>query len=266
MKKLVTLLFAVGWQFLFSQPDHAGARSIAMGNANVVFTDSYSLLGNQSGLAFTEKMSALVSVERRFMLSEIQSLAAGIALPTKSGCLGLTMQRFGFEGFRQQKLGLIYARKLFQNFSIGSEIDYFQTRIPDYGSKGLLSFEIGLMAKLGKQFLAGTHLSNPVKIEMAEGQSLPTIFKFGLAFLPSEKATAIMELEKDIDFPLRIKGGFEYCPVDVFCIRAGFSSNPSTIHIGMALRLNQTFRVDTSGSFHQPLGFSPAGTVIFTKP
>lgn len=235
-----------------------GARSAAMGNVQTVFKDEQSLLGNQAGLGSLENYAVIVAVQRRFMLSELDAVAAGAALPTRSGTFGLLVQNFGFNAFRQQKVGLAYGRRLFENFYAGASFDYIQTRIPEYGSNGTVSVQIGLQALLSKQLLIGAHIANPAQVEIAEKDHLPTIFRLGLSWTPSSKTSLVFELENDLDFPLRAKGGIEYQAAQPLFLRVGFASNPTTVHFGMGLWLKEKIKLDVSSNYHQVLGFSPS--------
>lgn len=250
----VFLLVANAHAQVFTQ----GAKSAAMGNVGAIFKDEQSLLGNQAGLGAMENFAVLVAAQRRFMLSELDAVAAGVALPTRSGTFGLLVQNFGYSEFRQQKIGLAYGRRLFENFYAGASFDYFQTRIPEYGSKGAVSVQIGLQAQLSKQLLLGAHVANPGKVEIAEGDRLPTIFNLGLAWTPSPKTSLAIEVEKDIDFPLRAKGGIEYQAAKPLYLRLGVASNPTTAHFGLGILIKESIKVDVASSYHQVLGFSPS--------
>ncbi|MEZ4961442.1 MAG: hypothetical protein R2830_16565 [Saprospiraceae bacterium] len=246
-----------------SQVFTQGARSTALGNVNSVFQDEQSLLGNQAGLGALKNYAVIAAAQRRFMLSELDAIAAGATLPTRSGTFGLLVQNFGYDEFRQQKIGLAYGRRLFEHFYAGASFDYFQTRIPEYGSKGTVSVQVGVQAELGKQVLIGAHIANPAKVEIADSDRLPTILNMGLAWTPSPKATLAFELEKDIDFPIRAKGGIEYRAAEPLFLRVGFASNPTTAHFGIGLLLKERIKVDVSSSYHQVLGFSPSFGVAY---
>lgn len=258
MKNILTaaalLLFCQAQCQVFTQ----GARSAALGNVNTVFKDEQSLLGNQAGLGALDNYAVVAAAQRRFMLSELDAVAAGFALPTRSGTFGLLLQNFGYEEFRQQKASLAYARQLFEHFYAGAAFDYYHTRIPEYGSQGAVSFQAGLLAELGSQVTIGAHVANPARVAIGEEDRLPALFSLGLGWTPSPKAFLSIELEKDIDFPLRAKGGIEYRAAEPVYLRAGFASNPTTAHFGIGLILKEKIKVDVSASYHQVLGFSPS--------
>ncbi len=147
MKACYLLLFA--W-FSFSlsaqngTPAPAGARGAAMGGTGLTFTDLNSAFRNQAGLAFVENPGAMVVGERRFMNSPVNTLSAAAAYPSEFGTFALTLNYFGIDAFNEQKIGLAYARQLFDNLAIGVQFDYLNTQIQDYGSSGAITFEAGI--------------------------------------------------------------------------------------------------------------------------
>ena len=265
MKKLVTFLLLFCGQISQAQYAFSSARGAGVGQATVAFQDVNSLLGNQAGLAWVKNFSVIAAAESRFSLSELNSFSAGVIVPAGLGSFGFVAHTFGFEAFRQQKIGLAYARRLWENFSFGAQFDYLQTRIPEYGSNGAVTFEAGIQGKLSNEITLGVHIFSPAQVQLAENENMPAIFRMGFAWQASEKAMLTAEVEKDIDFKARVKGGIEYRLAEPLFLRAGFGTNPSTFHFGLGFHLNSNLKIDTATSYHQVLGFSPAASASWTK-
>lgn len=260
MKQILHFLFIFSTLSIAAQNSSAvaaGARGAGMANASVTFTDIYSAFSNQAGLAQVQHVTATAFAEQRFLVKELQLVSAAAALPTSSGTFGATVYHFGFEGFNEQRFGIAYARQLFDELSIGTQIVLLNTSIPEYGSKMNLTFELGMMTTLLPQLQLGVHVYSPLQIERANGENLPTILKMGLAYLPSEKLTCIAEVEKDIAFPARTKFGLEYQVVEQVSLRTGVATNPTTLAFGAGYRLNNGLALDVASSYHQLLGFTP---------
>ncbi len=241
----------------------AGARGLAMGDASIVFTDIHSIYSNQAGLAFMEGVGFSVGAEKRFLTSEINSYTAGFAYPTKAGTFGLSMNYYGFSGYNEQKIGLAYARKLSKKLSIGAQFDYLGYSIPEYGNKALFTFELGIQAQLIENLVVAAHVFNPVRQEIVEDEKVPSVFKLGAGYLPFEKLTITGEFEKDIDMDMTFKMGIEYFLVDIFCLRAGVSTDPFLNSFGMGLKLKNGLMIDLASSYHHTLGFTPAISISF---
>ncbi len=242
-------------------PQNAGARGAAMGNAALTFTDINAAYVNQAGLAFLEELSFGVYGERRFLAEGLNSFLFAAAYPNeKIGTFGLTVNYFGYNNYNEQKIGLAYARKLAQNISLGVQLDYLGTRIPQYGAASTFTFEIGLLAKLNEQFSIAAHTYNPIHAQVAGLDRLPSLVNIGLAYQPSEKVLLIAELEKDIyDFPLMGKFGVEYRPIHALSVRVGVqaAAEATQMSFGLGLYL-QSLCIDIATSYHQVLGFTPS--------
>lgn len=272
MKHLLTICYlTVLSSFLSSNlaysqngaPPIGGARSIAMGYTGVTYTDINSLFSNQAGLAMLDRFTATAFAEQRFFISELQSISAGAALPTSSGTLGLSLNYFGFEDYNEQRAGLAYARKLMDNFSIGAQVLVLNTRIPEYGNKTSITFELGLLAQLLPQLQLGFHLYSPARIELVADEYLPSVYKLGLQYLVSDKLNILAEIEKDIDHPVRTKLGLEYELAKALKMRIGAATQPVNLSFGFAYQLKNGLALDIASSYHEVLGFTPAAGIVF---
>ena len=240
-----------------------GARSIGMANTGVTFTDVNSLFSNQAGLAMLEQLTVTAFAEQRFQLAELQSVTAGAAIPTNSGTFGVSVNYFGFEDYNEQRAGIAYARKLMDKLSIGAQVLLLNTQIPEYGNKANVTFELGLLAQLLPQLNLGLHLYSPARIELAPDEYLPTVFKLGLSYLPSDNLTILAEVEKDIDYPVRTRIGAEYQLLDALDLRIGAATEPVNLSFGLGYQISKGLSLDIASYYHEVLGFSPAAGITY---
>ena len=258
-----SVFFAIG---VFAQngvSNSAGARGLAMGDASVTFSDVNSIFSNQAGLADMTKTEIILFAGQKFFVNEIRNIAAGVAYPTRFGTFGLNLHYFGFESYNEQKIGINYARKLTQKVSLGVQFNYQGIRIPEYGTKAMISAEIGIRSEIIKNLIIAAHIANPIRIEVVEDEYLPTVFRFGAAYLPSKKLTITAEVEKDIEFPAAVKFGLEYQVIEPFFVRVGIGTEPTLFNFGFGFVIKEKFVIDAASSYHQTLGFSPALGVRF---
>lgn len=239
------------------QPLPAGARGAGMGNVSVGFQDINSIFGNQAGLAGLEQTAFTVIGEQRFMGFGIRSVGAGIGIPVSAGTFGVVAQYFGIEEYNEQKAGLSYSRKLFDKLSIGVQFNYLNVRVEDFGNTSLFTFEGGLQSQVSRNLLLGFYTYSPVRVNITEEESLPTIFKLGGSLKVSKKLTLAAEVEKDIDFPAAFHLGIEYAIVKALLLRVGVETNPAELSIGFGYRLEDKLRIDIAASYHQFLGITP---------
>jgi hypothetical protein len=247
-------------------PQNAGARGAAMANASLTFTDINSIFTNQAGLGYLENLSFTVYGERRFLVADgLNSFLFGVAYPHKSiGTIGLSVNYFGYGSYNEQKIGLSYSRKLFKRMSIGAQFNYLGTRFGNsyYGSAHSFTFEIGILTKVTKHFHLAAHAFSPARIELPNGDALPSVFKLGAAYIPSDKLRITAEIEKDLINPFNARFGIEYHPIDILFIRAGVSTSPLLASFGLGLNM-KGLKIDVSASYHMQLGISPGISVSY---
>ncbi len=244
-------------------PPTAGARSLGMGGTGVSFTDINSIFSNQAGLSSLEGFTATAFSENRFLVSEIRTFSLGAALPTASGTFGLSLHYFGFDAYNEQRIGLAYARPLFDKLSLGAQFLLLNTRIPEYGNKALPTFELGLLAEVLPEVNFGIHLSSPARIEVVDEENLPTVLRLGFSYLPSDKLQLLAEVEKDIDYPARARFGVEYRAVEALFLRFGIATEPTSMSFGLGLQLENSLRLNVASSYHQVLGFTPGASITY---
>jgi len=242
----------------------AGARGIGVGNANLTYQNIHSGFNNQAGLASLEKLSGALFVENRFLLKELKLVAISIAQPTKSGTWGMSLQYFGFDEFKEQKIGLNYSRKLFDKLAIGAQFDFLNTQIKEYGNASAITFELGLQYKILDKITLGMHVFNPIRASIGT-QEVPAILQIGLTYKPTNYIAISSSIEKDSTLPFNIRMGLEYQILEKIQFRAGFNSTPNRLSFGVGYQVKK-MQINIAASNHNILGFSPALGVSFIPP
>lgn len=252
---------------LYSQngyPPSGGARGVAMGFTGVVFQDIHSSFRNQAGLAFLEGWSVMAQVEQRFITSDIRMAGLAAAVPTSVGTFGLNIQYYGVSLYNEQRFGLNYAMQLAEGFSLGAQFDLFSIRIEEYGQKWFPTFELGFQAAITSDLRIGGHVFNPLRIEVVQEELIPTIISAGLSYAPGDQALLVLEIEKDIDRPVRVKGAIEYFLLDRLPIRLGIATQPASITFGIGFYFSKNIGVQAASAWNSLLGFSPSFSADYT--
>lgn len=245
-----------------------GARSAAMGHASVTIADLWSAHHNQAGLAWLKRPAAGAYYENRFLVSELGLRGAVAAVPIGAGVFGLEVQNFGYSLYKESKYGLSYARKLSPKVAIGVQLDYLRTRISEgYGSKGLVTGEVGFRIQLTPEWTAGAHVYNPARVKLADydNERVPTILRLGTDYRFSQKVLLAVETEKDLDQKPVVKVGVEYQVVEILFLRAGIGSNPFQNSFGFGFKFNDV-TLDLAASYHEVLGYSPQVALAYRIP
>lgn len=126
----------------------------ATGSCKAASVGVYAGQANQAGLAYAENMALYASGQTRFIGTNIKTLDFGFVLPMakKEHVWTTNIQQFGIEGYKENKIGLSYGRKLFKNLSIGGQVDYVNANNIEQGSQSILTFELGNPCRFIAQF------------------------------------------------------------------------------------------------------------------
>lgn len=240
--------------------DPPGARSAAMANTGLTFTDIWSIYHNQAGLGYIQGPTASVFYENKFLINNFAYAGFAGAIPLGNGAIGVSYTNFGYSAYNEGKVGLAYGMKLSEKFAVGVQLNYHTIRIDadGYGSKGALSADVGFRLQVSKNVSLAAHISNPTRTSLNDydDERIPTVIRFGAGYQISDDLLATGEVEKDIDMNPVFRAGVEYQPADILFLRIGASSNPGLLAFGFGLNFD-AFKVDLSTTYHSTLGYSP---------
>ncbi len=245
----------------------AGARATALGDASVTLADVFSTTTNQAGLAYMTNYSVGVYGDRKFVNASINNFNAALAIPVsaKVGTFGLSANYYGYKYYNETKIGLAYARKFGEKFSMGVQFDFLRMSILENGNRNFYTFELGFQYKPWKVLTIGAHIYNPIpyKVDKVFGERLPTVIKFGLGYEPSPKVLLAAEYEQDINYKPQFKAGIEYRPIKYLHLRAGAQTTPFSASFGLGANV-KGLNIDLASSYHPVLGFSPQAAIIYS--
>src|SRR5262245_32501275 len=107
MRYIVLFVLLTSTQFLFATDNYSvGARSAAVANASVTYSDAWSTYHNQACLAWVKNITAGVYYENRFLVTDLGLRSAAVAVPvTKVGTFGLNATVFGYTQYSEKKAG-----------------------------------------------------------------------------------------------------------------------------------------------------------------
>ncbi|MFA8433969.1 MAG: hypothetical protein ACEPOZ_05585 [Marinifilaceae bacterium] len=239
----------------------AGARSAGMAHSTVAVSSVWSSFHNQAGLGRIEKFRAGVFYENRYNISELGLKAATLAIPSNFGSWSFCYSQYGYNLYKESKIGLAYARPLGKHIWAGIQMDYFRIALQhQYGRKNCCTFEAGLQARLIPELFIGFHVFNPIQAEFSTRdykEPLPARARLGIAWHLSDEFLFTLETEKDLEASERMKGGLEYQVLEKFHIRVGVANHPRTFSFGIGISIKP---ITTNIAFtrHPVLGNSPS--------
>lgn len=270
MKKLTLIIIFI---FIFGgiQKTNAdnypiGSNSAGMGNATVAYGNFWSIYHNQAGITSFTKPAFGGHYQNEFMVKELALSAGAFIYPTKSGVFALSYSHFGYSKYYESKVGLAFAKQLSDIFSVGIQLNYLSTYIEgEYGSIGIATAEIGLLAEPIEDFFLGVHVFNPASYEftVTNENIVPTIFRLGTGYHFDEKLFIGAEVEKDLENEPFFKAGVEYEPVKNFYLRAGVGTQPVKNSFGLGYKYKK-IQADIAFARHYELGYTPHFSLIFS--
>jgi hypothetical protein len=263
---LLTISCAVNAQVFQRTTEDAGA--IGLGSATVAFSGLEYGIQNEAQLGASKKYGFLAGTAVPFSIVgwSVAHVQAHVGIG-KIGGIGVDFASSGIDAYKEQRIRLMYGRKLSPVFSLGGGFDFLTVNAQDYGKSRTFTFGLALLAQPMKQLSLGFRLSNPVEAKINE-QKLPTVIKLGGTYEFSKLFKLLFETEKDIDRPALIKAGLEYKPQGRIVIRAGVRNGrnlPARLGLGVGLRLKSGLAVDFGSEWHTQLGITPALTVLWNK-
>jgi hypothetical protein len=244
----------------------AGGRSAGLANASVALIGAEALFQNQAALGFEKNLSAIVAYESRFLLKEYAHMSLGIVIPSDIGSFGAGFWQFGSGVYRENKVGVAYARNFGENISGALQFNYFSETIPEKRDPNTsFTAEVGVMFRITEKVTGGIHVFNPLmtKLNTPGGkQQLPWIIRVGEVWYLSKQILWSVEVEKHQNHPWIIKTGLEYQPHPSLFFRAGVIGASFQPTGGAGFHFGK-FIFDIGFSYHGNLGFAPATSLCF---
>jgi hypothetical protein len=229
--------------------------------------DLWSVNNNQAGLAFYEaQIGAGFHYENRFMIKEMGISSGALTFKTSAGTLGLGLTSFGFSNFNTKKITLAFGKKFGNKLAGGVGLNYiniFQGN--SYGSTGILTFDLGLLAKANDNFFIGFHVFNPIRAEIGDyyGEKIPVVINLGFQYKLDENLKFMADIMNDEMNQIKVAGMAEYKIIDMIYVRVGLiTQNPLMFSFGAGMHLGD-LHLDFSSSMHQILGYSPGFTLSY---
>lgn len=251
------LLIATTLEAQFSFTLGTGAASVSMGRTSVCLNGPSAILGNQAVMIESPSFSLTANAARRYNIEGLDVFSIGAIYPTSLGHFGLSIQQYGFKGYKEQKVGLAYARKIAAQTGISIQGNILNLNQFEFGNKSFFSIEIGLYSRLSDRVYLGAHVFAPASRELDSEYGLPSRIRIGPRILIAENTDVFIEMEKVIDQDPIIKTGVAYRMNNVFKVRFGFIPEPSEFSFGFAYSFGQRLGIDGGFLYDQRLGLSP---------
>lgn len=256
MKYLYGILFLLS--FNVSAQINPGARFTSMANAGVSLQDVWSIQQNQAGLAAIKEMTIAIAFEKPFAGYELSTQTAILVLPINKNVFGLSVQRYGFASYNEQRTSFSYARPFGDQLYAALSFNYHLLKIEGYGSAQTYSIEAGLQYHFNNNLSIAAHIANPGLSSFADdlNSTIPARLQLGASYLFSEKVLLALAIEKTFTDQVDTKLGLEYQILELLALRGGISAYPFKQYAGFGLNYHK-LKMDIAASSQPVLGYSP---------
>lgn len=212
-------------------------------------------IANPGGLPFS--LNALMSVSyipQQFGLKELAHGSVSYIQPLPFGTIAFSGTSFGFQLYREVTLGLSYASRVTDDVGVGVTMNFYSLSIQNYGSARTAGLDAGVSMTMTDEIrwgIAATNVNSP-RIGKAK-ERLPQTYTTGVSYSPFDATLVALDLVKDVRYPASVRVGIEYKVVSMLSIRAGTTTEPSSMHLGAGIG-HEPFRLDYAFSSHPDLG------------
>lgn len=232
---------------------------------------------NPASWASLERNTADVFASQAFGISELRVVALALAAPTRYATFSANARTYGFSDYRETRIGLGAARGLplsgSRDIHVGLSAHMHSITIDGFGSTTSISASVGAQVDVLPTLRAGIHARNVSRIGRSEDSDLASplstapAIAAGLAYRATDRATVLLDAEKDLDFPVSVRAGVEVRVIDILALRGGFATGlsstdgaPTRLSGGIGVRSGM-IRADVAAEYHETLGLTPAVSV-----
>lgn len=259
----MTSLTVYGQQLTF--PTDVTGNSI--GYAMTAWTGNATASANPASLGHTQQLQVSAAVRSRFLVEGLYDygIFGSFALDDKSS-VGIQVEHFGFEQFRQQAFAGSYGRKLSDKVSLGIRFSFLLIAQEEQESASSISGAIGILYHINDQVAIGAEV-NPFSSGFENDVTLPLAQKLGFSYRPSDIVSVNGEVSYVSSLPnnISVGVGVTYDIFETVNLALGYRSNPDIFSFGIGWQVSDGLMINLSSSFHQRLGASPMGGFLYRQ-
>lgn len=231
-------------------------RFAALGGAGVALQGSpWAVLVNPAALAPLEhRVLAAAYTPSTFGLAELSRAGAAYAEPFGGFSLGASAATFGFELYRETEIALAGGIDVTETVSAGAALRACFLAVEGYGQDFSVAVDVGVLVRFAESLTWGVAIGNVNGARItAEREPLPRVFVTGVAYRPVPDLTLTLDLAKDPEHPLEVRGGAGFRILNALELRAGTATEPSAFTAGAGVEWD-LLRFDYAFESHPDLG------------
>lgn len=234
----------------------AGARPLGMAGAYIaVADDAHSPFLNPAGMSqlrYTELTSYYTML---FGLKELTQMVLSGVVSTPAGHLGLFYRSFGGPLYRESAVGVAWSHTLGSRLMAGSAVRMLTLSVKGYGAARTASLDAGLLVFLPYQTRLGMTVHNINRLKLAsQRDDSPRRTSIGVS-RSSHRLTVAFQIDHETRYGTTTRIGQEFHPIKPISIRAGLTTSPTLVFVGLGMQINRMV-TEYALSSHPVLGSS----------
>jgi hypothetical protein len=232
------------------------ARNAALASSYLASTKiSDAFLLNPALSVNNKNIYAGLNYSRLFNLEDLTYSMGVFSFSVKQNCIGLAIQNFGEDIYRENKITLNYARNLIDDkLAIGiSGILYFIS-VANYNNLNTFGFSFGFRYKTSPSLWIAGAIENINRPKLnGYSEEVPQLIHFGLQYKVLDELYSHISVQKDAWFAPIVSFGIEYEIIKNLILSSGFTSAASLPSLGILLNISG-IEIDYSIQHHFDLG------------
>jgi len=199
-----------------------------------------------------------------FDLPQLSNGGMIFAFPLESFTGGVAVTRMGFSLYREITATVIAAKSFGGIVSAGCNINYDHLAIAGYGSAFTIGIDVGASVQVTDDIRWGFSLLNINRPTIGEEKDeLPQLYLTGVTCELLSSADVSFTIIKDTGFPLSVRTGARFSPIESIDLRFGVSTEPARYFAGVGFHYF-SISVDYSVATHVELGLTHTIGISFS--
>jgi opacity protein-like surface antigen len=231
-----------------------------MGLANAyvaIANDPWAAFYNPAGLAHVSSIQASAFCSpAQFGMDELRTMSIGATLPLSILTGSIAIDQFGYDLYRETSVALAFGASANEWISLGLTTHFTRLAIRGYGTTSQMVFDVGGIATVFDGVSMGWCWKNFTRTSVgAQSGQIPQILSMGACYEITEDSRLVVELEKELHYPIVRKFGYEQRLLAFLSVRLGISDNPDKFSCGLGLSA-AGFEFSYAGYSHPQLGWT----------
>lgn len=260
MRKVIFLLTVAFSQQSYCQISNIIPSSNAIAQTSVADSQNWTAFNNPAMLGYAEQCEGGIGYENRYLISQLSTKTAQLALPSSLINTGFSFSYFGYSLYHEMLVGAGFSRNFSDKFAMGMQFNYYTTYFAASNSyRGAFLPQLGLSVKLTSNFSLGFHSFNPIQANIkteSVTKRIPSIFSLGTELFLLSNFTLRTQIDKELSSDYRFAIGFDYLMLQNFKLKLGFYSSDYFVScLGVGFKTG-AFLVDLNCESHPILGLN----------